>query len=73
MKSNRTYCIDEDIIAKMKNEDINASALINDLLRTHFNKEDLRAMSKEELKIFIEKQKLKRNFDKQMEVLNGKH
>jgi post-segregation antitoxin (ccd killing protein) len=73
MKINRTYCLDADLVEGLKNRNINASNLINTLVREHLNKEDINQMDKEELKRYIAQEKLKKEYEKKMEIIKNGH
>ena len=61
MKIKQVYISDENY-EKLK--DCNASALVNELLRTHFEKQKITNMSEEELVKFIKIEKLKKEMER---------
>jgi len=64
--------IHDDNQKHLKNVD-NQSALINDLLRKHFETIDPNKMSVKELEKFIEIEKIKQEYKKKMEVIQNGH
>ena len=64
------FYVNDDLREALKSIN-NRSELINSLLREYFNKSDLRSMGEEELRRFIAKEKLKKEFEANMEELNG--
>jgi flagellar basal body-associated protein FliL len=49
----------------------NQSALINDLLRQYFKSTSFKTMSPEQLKLAIQKEKLKRDYELKLKELHG--
>lgn len=57
MRVLRSYSIEADLVEKLEGSD-NKSLLINNLLREHFDKEDIMGMNAEELKVSIKQDEI---------------
>ena len=66
----RYIYFNDDIDEKLQSVK-NRSALICELLAKHFKDTDYLQMDVEELKVEVERQKLKKQFEADMEKLNG--
>ncbi|MCM8774350.1 MAG: hypothetical protein NC820_06425 [Candidatus Omnitrophica bacterium] len=71
VKINKTICIDEDLFLYLRKENINASELINNLLRDSVGVKRLIDMSKEELQVELRKEELKREYEDKLKELNN--
>ena len=63
-KAIRNFSIDIDLIEKLRT--VNASELVNNFLREYFRKEDINQMNKEEIKLAIEKEKARINYEEKL-------
>ena len=68
MKANKVISLDVDLLEQLKREP-NASGLINDLVREHFQFKDIKKMSLEEKKELLVKVKRKEDLERQIKEL----
>lgn len=66
----RNISIDLDLDDKLRAES-NASSLINEMLRKHFESQDMTKWSKAQLKAFIAEQELLQKHAKELEALHN--
>jgi metal-responsive CopG/Arc/MetJ family transcriptional regulator len=72
MRIHKTYNIDIELDKKIKERGINASELINELLRGYFNKQELNNLSSEEIKKRLAIIKLKKEYEeRRLELEDG--
>jgi hypothetical protein len=70
MAKQRYVYMRDEIEVLLKKED-NASKLINDLLEDYFRKKEPKAMTTQELRKFIEKEKMKQEYERRLKEIDG--
>lgn len=70
MKTQRFISIDYDLNQKLAKEE-NASALINSLVKNHYEGEDLRRMSKEQLTKLLQAVEAKEKLEAEIEAIKN--
>jgi len=72
MKTNKILSLDSDLVEKLR-EEANGSALVNKLLREHYDRKDFSKMSTEELEVFIASEEAKKAYNERLkEIESGK-
>jgi len=66
-KTNKIFCIDEELIDLLKKEE-SQSALVNRLLLEHYQKSDLNMMNEKQLKELIEIEEFKEQHDLELKT-----
>ena len=69
MRIQRAYTIEVEYVDKLKEQRINASELINNLLKDYFDKQDPANMTKEQIKKEIARIELKEEYEKRLKEL----
>ena len=70
VKRNKILCLDDDLVEKLKT--INASKLVNDLLRRHYDETDLNQMSADQIRKELKAIDIREKAEAEVAKLNGK-